>query len=229
MADVHASRHDMTIESYFHDVITPALATLDARIDELARSDDSGDRFAQSDMEDVLRETKLAFGLSIQSIWERQLRGYLQGCASDLRPSEALGPKIEKANWEKLRKIFRTLRGIGLEEFPSFATLDILHYLGNACRHGDGESAVRLAGLCPDFWPMAFFSLSEENSPPVSAMDIPVARLSEFVHAIARFWGDAEYIYNESIERKHPSLEARLVRERSERTWTPQAREGDGE
>ena len=44
-------------------------------------------------------------------------------------------------------------------------------------------------------------------------MNISVDRLRSFVDSIAAFWLDAGYIYNESIERKHSSLEARLVRE----------------
>jgi hypothetical protein len=56
-------------------------------------------------------------------------------------------------------------------------------------------------------------------------MEIPVTALSEFVAAIAAFWRDVEYIYNESIERKHESLEAHLVKQRAERTWLPQARD----
>lgn len=54
-------------------------------------------------------------------------------------------------------------------------------------------------------------------------MDVPVERLRVFVEAIATFWDDAEYIYNESIERKHLSLETKLARERTERSWRPQA------
>jgi hypothetical protein len=54
-------------------------------------------------------------------------------------------------------------------------------------------------------------------------MRIPQERLQDFVAAIARFWRDAEYIYNESIDRKDSGLEARLVRERAERDWVPQA------
>jgi hypothetical protein len=64
--------------------------------------------------------------------------------------------------------------------------------------------------------------------PPASSMEIPVTALREFVAAIAAFWGDARYIYNESIERKHESLEARLIKQRSERTWFPQARNEAG-
>ncbi len=58
---------------------------------------------------------------------------------------------------------------------------------------------------------------------PVSLMDIPVERLEAFVAAIAGFWIDVGYIYAESIELKHKSLEARLVQERLTRAWRPQA------
>jgi hypothetical protein len=135
----------MTIESYFQDVIMPALATLDTKIEELENSDWPGAVFAKADMEEVRLETMRAFGLSIQSIWERQLRSYLLGCAKDLRPGEPFATKIEKANWKELQKLFRGLRGIGLDAFPSFSVLDALQHLGNACRHGDGDSAAELA------------------------------------------------------------------------------------
>ncbi|UPJ79479.1 hypothetical protein IVB16_33135 [Bradyrhizobium sp. 183] len=227
-ADIEASRHEITIRSYFDDVILPALETLHGRIDELGRSDAPGRGFAQADMQDVLCETKLAFALSIQSIWERQLRAYIRGCARELRPRETTASKVEKANWKDLCKLFRELRGIKLESFPSFDTLDILQHLGNACRHGDGESANKLSQRCPDLWQLSspllpgFGSTSASKPAPVAAMDIPVDRLRSFIDAVADFWLDAEYIYNESIDRKHPSLEARLVRERAERRWVPQ-------
>jgi hypothetical protein len=70
------------------------------------------------------------------------------------------------------------------------------------------------------------------GSPPielprtVGLMDIPVERLRGFVEAIAAFWRDTEYIYNESIERKDPHLVARLASERAERSWVPQAPSG---
>jgi hypothetical protein len=41
--------------------------------------------------------------------------------------------------------------------------------------------------------------------------------LEDFVDKIYLFWEDTNYIYEESIERKHPSLEARLVVRRAER------------
>jgi hypothetical protein len=170
----------------------------------------------------------MAFGLSIQSIWERQLRGYLRGCAEELRPGDGLAAQVAKGNWEKLCALFLELCDIRFDAFPSFDELETLHLLGNVCRQGDGPSAVELARRCPELWrvypPMPFDDQPPDPRPlPVALMDVPIERLRAFVAAVATFWGDAEYIYNESIERKHPSLEAKLARERTERSWRLQA------
>lgn len=227
-ADVQASRHDLTIKSFLDNVVQPSIQFLEAKIAELYRSEDETVVFEISAMEDVLRETKLAFCLSVQSIWERQFRGYLKGCANQLRPEDGLDQKIEKADWPKLCAVFLTLRGIALSQFPSYKELEILHLLGNACRHGDGASAVQLLERDPGLWPPqppmpAEFKVQSGNARPVALMDIPTSRIIAFVEAIVMFWGDMEYIYNESIDPKPPSLEARLVIERSERSWLPQA------
>jgi hypothetical protein len=226
-ADISTSRHDLTIQSYLDDVILPALSTLQRQIEALGESDDPGDAFAQSDLKDVLQETKLAFGLSIQSIWERQLRAYLRGCALELHPKDDLAAKVAKADWEGLAKLFQRLRGIELSAFPSFPDLDLLQHLGNAARHGDGRSAVELYRRAPDFWssvkPLPQDLIPEREGPPtVAEMSVPVERLQAFVAAIAAFWRDADFIYCESISRKHPSLERRLAQERLTRSWRPQ-------
>ena len=52
--------------------ILPGLGSLETKIVALGESDDPGDVFFQSDVEEVLKETKLAYALAIQSIWERQ-------------------------------------------------------------------------------------------------------------------------------------------------------------
>jgi hypothetical protein len=236
-ADVLTSKHDLTIESYFNDVIVPALDTLNEKIEALGKSDWPGAVFAQADMTDMLRESKLAFGLAIQSIWERQLREYLRGCAGELLPGEPIGAKIERADWKALRKYFRKLRGIDIEAFPSFDILDLLQHLGNACRHGDGDSAAELARRSPDLWqnkrqvpPMPGMPSDTpliELPATVAQMDIPAERLHAFVSGIAEFWRDAGYIYKESIERKDPHLAARLVEERATRSWVPQMPVGD--
>lgn len=230
-ADVQASKHDLTINSFLENVIQPSTRFLEDKIVELGRSEDETAIFEISDMQDVLRETKLAFCLSIQSIWERQFRSYLCGCARELRPESGLAEQVEKANWEKLCALFQELRGIRLSEFPSYKELETLHLLGNACRHGDGPSAIQLLERAPELWPTfppmpPEFLTHPRSLPSVAMMDIPVARIHSFVDAIVIFWLDAGYIYKESIERKHPSLEARLILERAERAWRPQTSTG---
>ena len=233
-ADVTAWRHGITVRSFFDDVIASAIHAVEEKIAALGRSDNPGDAFAQADMKDVLRETKMAFSLSIQSIWERQLRSYLRSCAEELRPGTDLAAQTVNGDWEKLCSLFLELRGIPLKAFPSFAELEALHLLGNTCRHGDGRSAAKLAKRCPELWrvhppgPFEDQALQSEP-PPVALMDPPIDRLRAFVVAIAAFWDDAEYIYNESIEQKHPSLEAKLARERVERSWRPEAAPGGGD
>lgn len=224
-ADVQTYRHDRTLQSYLDDVILPSLKALDRRIEEFEKSEEAWAPFEKSDMQDVLRETKMAFALAVQSVWERQIRAYLSGCAKELRPDDALAAKIERADWKALRKLFRDLRGIQMEAFPSFTALHTLQLLGNASRHGDGTSAIELTKRCPDLWPSLALLPSEVATVPlnrtVAAMVVSETRLREFVDAIVEFWQDVEYIYNESIEAKHPSLEAKLVRERVERKWMP--------
>lgn len=225
-ADIGTWRHGQTLKLFLADVILPGLAKLEAKIVSLGESDDPGDVFFQSDVEAVLKETKLAYGLAIQSIWERQFRAYVQGIARDLRPDLDLERKLEKADWKALTEWFCTLRGIRLEAFPSFPALDTLQHLGNACRHGDGASARVLTERCPDLW-KSYPPLPEALGGPievpqtVALIDLPSSRLEEFVLAIARFWEDAGYIYNESIVRKHEGLQRQLQRERRERDWRP--------
>ncbi|MCS2611006.1 hypothetical protein [Halomonas dongshanensis] len=227
-ADVATAMHGISVQSFLDDVIVPSIQALEEKMHILSRSDEPITALALSDTGDMLRETKMAFALSIQSIWERQLRGYLRGCASALRPHKGLEEKAEKANWRRLRELFIELRDIELEAFPSFSELDKLHLLGNACRHGDGPSATELARHCPELWPDYLLPPADANqvtavAPSVELMDIPLDRLRLFCAAIVTFWGDAEYIYNESIECKHPSLEARLAQERTQRSWQPVA------
>ena len=140
-ADIGTWRHAQTLELLLTDVILPGLGSLETKIVALGESDDPVDVFFQSDVEEVLKETKLAYALAIQSIWERQFRAYVKGVARDLRPDLDLERKLEKADWNALRRQFRSLLGIRLEAFPSFPALDTLQHLGNACRHGDGDSA----------------------------------------------------------------------------------------
>jgi hypothetical protein len=227
-ADIGTGKHGLTIRDYFAEVIVPSLRRIEERIDTLGRSEDAGDVFAQRDMEDMLQETKLAFCLSLQSIWERQLRTYLQGCARELEPGADLNTRIANARWDGLQKLFRRLRGIDLERFPSFERLDFLHHLGNACRHGEGASLAELGRRAPHFWspvpPLPEpFDPAPEIPRSLTLMNVPEQDMRGLVEAVAQFWEDTGYIYNESLRSKDPYLVARLERERATRAWIPQA------
>jgi len=224
-ADVVSSSYGKTAQSFLDDVASPALATLDAQIAKLQASEDELDAFVASDVQDLRRATTMAFCLSIQSLWELQIRAYLKGCARELKKDE-LAKRTLKARWDELDDIFRTLRGIALKDFKEHPDLDFLQLLGNACRHGDGPSLEKLSSAHPELWPQFntpqlppiddFWSFPPAQ-PTIDNIEIPVELLSRFVRAIVSFWEEAEYIYEESIERKHPSLERQLVKKRLER------------
>src|SRR5689334_13997584 len=100
-ADGSAWRHGQTVRSFYYDVIAPAIRTVEEKIAAISHRNNPGDEFACADMTYVLRETKLAFSLSVQSIWERQFRSYLRTCAEELKPDKVRS--IEEAKvWREL-------------------------------------------------------------------------------------------------------------------------------
>lgn len=228
-ADIYTGAHGATAWSFFDDVIVPSTDLLEDKIATLGGSDDAVSEFAKVDTQSVLQETKKAFGISLQSIWERQLRGYLSSCAKELEPISNLGAKVEKANWHALCELFESLRGIQLQDFPDYWELDTLQHLGNACRHGNGNSANEVMKRCPEFWqvcPKVPFPIAQSEAiiAQVEVMNVSVDRLSKFAGAIAGFWDDVRYINTESISTKSSYLEKVLAQERRERSWLPVAR-----
>ncbi len=141
-----------------------------------------------------------------------------------LTADPAQASRVLTARWEDLDGIFKAFRGIALKDFLEYADLDLLHLVGNVCRHGDGTSLQKLAKSHPELWPppisppVIIDDFPIPPAPPtIDNLSIPRALLSRFVSAIASFWDETEYIYNESIECKHPNLEKKLVQQRRER------------
>ena len=235
-ADVVSSGYGRMAQAFLKNVVEPSLEALDAEIDEWSRSDDPAALFAQADTEELLRATTMAFCLSIQSMWERQIRTYLRKCAEELRPDSTFAKKAMNERWEKIDKLFLDLRGISLTAFEAHGDLDLLHLLGNACRHGDGPSARALWNRRPDLWPHRFtpsptFEVVRQaaNEPQsIEAVVIPRDLVRSFANAIASFWDEAEYIYLESIERKHETVEAKLVKMRRDRAIRREALQDNG-
>ncbi|WP_306553382.1 hypothetical protein [Acidovorax sp.] len=217
MADIYAWRNRAVVQDFLQDVVQPSFVALQARIDRLqveAETDQSVG-FLISDVEELRIETSQAFCLAVQSIWERQLRTYVAGCADVLeeqqRPDHVAQARHVK--WSNVEEAFFRVRGIRLNQMPGYPELSLLHVLGNACRHGPGPSMDRLRENHPELWPGSSPGNVYGGIGPV----VPVDLLERFCEAIQAFWDEAEYIYCESITAKHSTLERRLQQERAER------------
>lgn len=216
-ADVTAAMHDRSIQLYLETVINPALDAIERQISGLRIDEEPALAFLEADLRSLQAETIKAFVLSIQSIWERQLRCFLIQCAKDLKQAETCR-SIEKEPWANLPDRLLKLRGISLRAFYSFSDLDLLHLLGSACRHGDGGAARDLYEREPGLWPYWPVQLPSEwvappalSHPPFAMIEIPRVFLARFTNAIVWFWEDLTYIYENSIQKKDPSVHKSLA------------------
>jgi len=229
-ADIYSYRYGTIAKDFLTLVAKPSLDALDNEVQKWNESDDPVSHFMISDLQELTSKTLTAFCLSIQSLWERQIRTYMSGCHEELKTDLSAISKrkgtdvIHSVLWgDELNAVFEHLRGIALSSFESYPALDMLQLVGNVCRHGDGPSCRRLWNEHPELWPEYGFDERFDNPslplhPPLAdTMRISRELLTSFVEAIDLFWDDIEYIYNESIQRKAPSLEAKLVVEREKR------------
>ena len=217
MADIMASRNGEVALEFFEEVVAPAFAALDRRINHFCKESetDLSIAFVISQMEDMRVEMGQAFALSIQSIWERQLRRYLAECVDIVSDQDREGhmKSVQATAWKTIEETFHKVRGIQLEQMPGYAELAMLQVLGNVCRHGPGSSMDRLHASNPELWPWTEAGQTYKGIGPVVSVEL----LQRFSHAIDAFWQEASYIFSESIALKHPSLELRLQQERDER------------
>ncbi|CUX70552.1 MULTISPECIES: hypothetical protein [Agrobacterium] len=216
-ADVGTYSHKATLENFIKDVVEPGLASLDSKITEYAEKGGAWEAFAVPDLKAVRRETTVAFSLAIQSIWERQLRGYLQRCVAELYPKRAdLHDMTQSNKWVVVEALFLNLRGVALTSFPSYSVLSTLHLLGNAARHGEGQSVTKLRREHPEFWPEMPFG---DYTPLVhlGKLLVTLEHLRHFSEAIGAFWDEIEIIrlrsLNSKDDRIHRGIEE-LIRQR---------------
>lgn len=203
-ADAHAARNDLIATEFLELVVQPSMAALADKQREYATSDDPvlyG--FAANDQIDLINKAAMAFCLSIQSLWERQLRGYLSECVRSVPIRDVESDILEKANWgREMNELFKKVRGIDLQSFDSYRMLSYLHLLANGCRHGDGQSARRLFKRHPELWPE--WARTKERS-AFHYIQIPVELLAGFVDAIVLFWMDMERLGLESFVGEKPT------------------------
>jgi len=217
-ADVAAASHPTTARMYLEKVIGPAIRALDQRITELDESTEAAAPFEKADTETLRNATLQAFCLSVQSLWERQLRAYLIGCAKEFGRDDLIR-KIERVPWNELQPLFAELRSVSLSDFASFGSLDLLQRIGNVCRHGDGKAARDLSSTHPAFWPpkrepLEIFGLEDATAGEGARADaiiISFENVKDFVEALIAFWDDAEVLYINSLSSNHPSTVKRLA------------------
>jgi hypothetical protein len=217
-ADIGTYAHVRTIEMFLESVAIPSVRAIDDRMDQLRASDEVVAMFELSDMENLRAVTLSALCLSLQSMWEQQLREYLCGCANELAKPPRLVSNIQGKDWEYVKLQFLELRKLPFSHFQAHRDLDLLQLLGNFCRHGEGRASATIRADFPDFCtqipaspPMPFEG--SVGSPSRLDILVKVNDLERFAGAIVSFWTEAEWIYNNSISRKHEST-VRAIRKR---------------
>lgn len=228
-ADAYASSNGPAVDDYLNWVVNPSIAALEIHRQELARAaeEDVVFNFALSDHERLIQRTYMTFALAIQSQWEQQIRSYLTSCLGRHTIEGVTPEKIENASWgAKLNALFFKVRGVELSSFDSYPALTQLQMLGNACRHGDGDSARDLHTLHPELWPaptqFPWLDSSMEPppppKPPVQHLQITLEILTRYVSAIALFWMDMDRLGIESLLDEQPGLQSRVAKLLERRT-----------
>jgi len=228
-ADIRTGYHTMRTRAFLKDVVHPSLAALDADIERWATTREGAWMFAKAESEALQRATIQAFCLSIQSLWERQLRNWLSECAASGDQCGQHRRVARRDPMDKLSDLLLELRGIPLTAFSTWGHLTLLNLIGNACRHGDGKSATDLFRSNPDLWPnwSSAPSTVPAGDPPMGPPAppsfehavLPRELLDQFVDAIVGFWEDVAFIRLNSIpsSRQDDQLWAEMNRLRGQR------------
>lgn len=219
-ADVDTTFNQRLISDFYETTIVPVFAGWREQRSVHEASDCPVSLFHLADLDNLEFESGRALCLSVQSIWERQLRRYLSSCEAELNLQK---PRATHPQWGCVEEAFIECRGVSLDKFSSYPVLKELHQLGNVFRHGPGSSLRKLQESRPDLWranPEEWVHLTFQGSFSWKAQELPVVslvQLHRYVQAIVEFWDDCEYIYKESLQTKSQGLEASLVKERLQR------------
>ncbi|WP_075793929.1 hypothetical protein [Massilia putida] len=212
--DVICHRYDDVVQDYWTNVALPALDHAVKEVAFWASNQEGAAPFVHANMVDQLSVTAAAMCLSIQSIWERQLRAYLLACID--WKDDKLAKRIQHATWDALQALFTELRGVPMQAFLSYHDLNLLAQLGNVCRHGAGRTANALWRNHPSLWPGTTWPADSALAPPIEQICIGKELLARMVDAIASFWQMIGYLYKEGITVKHESLVRALPADRAQ-------------
>lgn len=229
--------------TFRREVVFTALDALDDKIDVLRNSEEDVERvFAAEHYADLRQSTIEAFLLATQSMHERALRGLMVGMAGR---KTCPGDKIQQiqrctldGKGPNLQRFFQELFDAPLEWFGIHADLQFLHLLGNALRHGNGDSAIKIHQCAPSLWitwlppgsTIAGLRTVPRDAPRHPAFDtitLPRSLLEQMMMAVTAFWEDIEFVRCNSFSKKSEvekhmnELRSKRTRRSHERVWTP--------
>lgn len=198
--DVTCYRCDDVVQDYWAKIALPALDHAEKEVAFWENNQEGGAPFVYANVVDQLSVTASAMCLSIQSIWERQLRAYLLACID--RKDETLADRIQHASWDVIQALFTELRGVPMQAFLSYHDLNLLVQLGNVCRHGAGRTANALWRNYPGLWPGTTWPADTARAPPVDQMHVGRELLARMVCAIVSFWQMIGYFIRKALQSK---------------------------
>lgn len=159
--------HARSLQLFRDSVVVPSLRAIDREIQENDRSDDPASNFFESDLADLYQATVQSYLLAVQSMWERGLRRLLVSRETRLFGEGKVVDALQNARWSEdanslqcksskdaktLQSHFKRLLAVSMTAFDSYDDINLLQNLGNAIRHGDGASAIRVQELAPTLW-----------------------------------------------------------------------------
>lgn len=243
--------HDSALLLFRDSVIRPSLRVLESAIDDLRNGDDEvAAAFLAEELAEVFQATVEGYLLTVQSMWERGLRGLLilrdkklcnSGNVASLEGAH-WGTKPQQGKRKTLQDHFQWLMGVSIQDFDTYADLDLLQSFGNAIRHGDGNAARRIHQLCPSLWwnwmppgtkvAAGAFRFTMPNDSPrhptFASITLPLSVLEQMIQSVLWFWEDIENMRCNSFKNKHVSVVRKLamweehrLRRESSRVWTP--------
>lgn len=237
--------HARALELFRDSVLRPSLKALDQEIEANQRSEDPAADFFTGDLEDLYQATVEGYILTVQSMWERALRGLLIHRDKKLFGGQRL-KAIQRDPWSSekgptLQAHFAWMLGVPPNAFDAFEDLDLLQNLGSAIRHGDGNAAKKVHELAPSLWwnwlppggavqagPFNFAVPADwPPHPSFNKVTLTQQVLEQMVQSVVQFWTDLELMRCNSFKNKHESTQrwldewpAERALRASKRLWT---------
>jgi hypothetical protein len=193
--DLLPRRFQADLDRFYKQVILATLSELrsheNVKVGEFNSMDEFFDNAEKHTFNLVAYEARRCFALTLAAIFERQLRIWARKHFSETEKAGVSGMKFNNL----LRKT-AGIHALNLESAEVRKTIIELHLLGNAVRHGDGDSLDKLWKQTPHLWPHsteAAAMKSKEQSLLSEEIRISDNNFVCYIRALTRFWGLADH------------------------------------